>query len=49
MLILVAFLLLALACILIGSPNWKSPPVGVGMLLAAVSAAAVVYLMINRG
>jgi hypothetical protein len=38
MLLLILVLLLALSTILVGAPSWKSPPVGVGMALAAISA-----------
>lgn len=46
MLFLIICLLLALSTILIAAPGWKTPSVGVGMLLAAASAAAVIYQML---
>jgi len=46
MLILIMCLLLALSVILVGSPSWKNPPVGVGMLIAAASAVVSIYLMV---
>lgn len=48
MLTLIMCLLLALAIILVGSPSWKNPPVGVGMLIAAAAAAVSIYLMIGH-
>lgn len=49
MLMLILCLLLALGVILMGSPGWKNPPVGVGMLLAAVAAVGFIYAMLGRG
>jgi hypothetical protein len=48
MLILIMCLLLALSVILIGSPAWKNPPVGVGMLIAAAAAAVCIYQMLGH-
>jgi len=44
MLLLILVLLLALSTILVGAPSWKSPPVGVGMALAAS-----IYQMLGFG
>jgi len=41
-------LLLALAVILVASPSWKNPPVGVGMLIAAAAAVMSIYLMVGK-
>jgi len=48
MLILIVCLLLALAVILVGSPSWKNPPVGIGMLIAAASAVICIYQMVGH-
>lgn len=47
MLLLILCLLLALAIILVGSPAWKNPPVGVGMLIAAAVVIACIWQMIS--
>lgn len=49
MLIYVVCLLLALSVIFIGSPSWRNPPIGVGMLIAAVTAAISIWLLIGLG
>jgi hypothetical protein len=46
MLLLILCLLLALAIILVGSPSWKNPPVGVGMLISAAIVIACIWQMI---
>jgi len=46
LLLLILVLLLALAVILLGSPSWKNPPVGVGMALAAIVAVVCIYQML---
>lgn len=48
MFLLIVCLLICLAIILVGSPSWKSPPVGIGVLLAVASAAAVIYQMFGH-
>jgi len=48
MLTLIMCLLLALAVILVGSPSWKNPPVGVGMLIALAVVIISVYQMVGH-
>lgn len=48
MLILIMCLLLALAIILVGSPTWKNPPVGVGMLIALAVVVISIYQMVKH-
>jgi ABC-type transport system involved in multi-copper enzyme maturation permease subunit len=48
MLTLILFLLLALAVILVASPGWRNPPVGIGVLIAAAVAVVAIYSMIGH-
>lgn len=47
MLLLIVCMLLSLSIILVGSPSWRNPPVGIGMLIAAGVAAYCIYKMIS--
>ena len=46
MLLLILCLLLALSIILVGSPNWKNPPVGIGMLISVTVVIACIWQMV---
>ncbi len=48
MLLLILLLILSLSVILIASAGWRSPPVGMGILLAAAVAVVAIYQMVGH-